>query len=1642
MSNQFSMKGSTKPLKGMTVSSNFGSFETLTATNLQLESINIAGLFEDGVFQNVVIKDSQIFNTVIGAEGPNVGYFSDLRTNQDVKFISNVFGSYVQWDPTTSVFNINDSTLRVNECSYLGNLEICENYIKATNLDGSINLFPDGNGTVYIWGPTYISTSSGSFYAEFVSGGSSLLTKDSISFYSSEGSSSLSTYDKQTFTTTNGDIEFVTNTTKNINVSNIFTTSGNTIVSTYNYHNVKPGDVITLSSAGGLSGMYTVGTLYTNQKFGLVPNTTTASAITTGTYSKIPNNNIILNTESFVKIPTDTELVFGTTTNAISGNTGSLLISSNGDTVFSVPTSKSILIPQTTRIQFSGTYNTNGSYTSNGNYINYDSSSMNIVTTNRLTATGPLTQIDSTNTRLYDPILTIADYSLTTSDGKDRGVEFRYYDTSSGSMKLGWFGYKVDSRRFTLIPDATNINETIYGDAGTLDVGDISTKNLSINSGGTLNTNCGSIINLRNITGCSGIINVNASNFLNITGGSRISLVSDGDIYIPNNIPITLGTSGTSVVEETSGNVRVTGSKNIRFLTQSNGSISVPVGTYMSFDGTSVGSQKIVSNTSGDLTITGNRNVYLTVTSGNFILFPKNNISATSSNIQFGNSSELLWGSTAGINILTNSSSGSFNQIASSNVNVSSSIGNIVLRTYTGDIGLFSTSGNVRVLPTTRLVFDISGTSNSIRYDSSNLVINGGITNSVDIKNASTINLGASGNVNVTTGTPVNFSGDLKRFIVTDSTSNFYISNTITSGSITFSSANTVINNGTSGILNMINNVANISTSTITITGTSGSIFNVNTENVSIQDPIVSLANYNLSQNDNKDRGLEYNYRLVTTGTLKSGWFGWKNTTSRFTYYSDMVNTGEIITGTIGSAEFDSIYLKNTIAFSNTGTLDMSCGTIANLRTIIGCSGVLNVIGTNSVNITSSNIMLESSGKVQIPYNIPLSFGSTSNSISSDSNGTMTITSLNGNGTIVFNSNVQINGTTSTVYSTVTNLQDPIFSLGGVTGPIINDFKDRGIEFKWNATAGASGSRTGFFGYKNNLGRFVFIQSGINIDEVYTGSYGDVQFGNGYFTNLDLANGTISNVNTVSGGRISIVSTGGTLNLSSGNILVPYDSRVAFGATTNSISANTNGNLTVTSTKDISLVTPTSGNGSVRILQNTPLFFGSDNSDYIIRNTSNNLQIVNTVGNIEMYPKTSSGNVLMPTYTYLAFGSTENSIVSNGQELLLNGYNGISINTTNFTISGNVNIIGTISAAVDKDFDINTYILPLGTSQVLNISRIDNYSTIGNVKITTTAPHYLVVGDDVTVKNTNSKPSIDGSYTITQVIDSTSFVVVYSGGITSSGLDNGTVKSNLTTYQGKDVGIQVNYWTTSGNVNLTSGTLGYKTGFFGFKNSTERWTYYKNATISNNIVTGDFSDIEVNKVFASRISGFILDGNITAGSNAIVGSNFQISGGGINGTPIGVNTAQTGRFTNLSNTVSANFSNVTLSSSLAYTFERYTLSSGVLPTRNPSTSFVVSLFSVSGVNYTSSSGTMPSNSANIADGTFKILVCSSMGIGCSHTIFFGANKLITPNPLNSSAQATRITFKRQGQSAQLVFDAQSNNSQGSWILLSNGVYVS
>jgi hypothetical protein len=1644
MSNQYGMKSSRKPLKGQVVTSNYGNFDTLIVSNLQLENINIAGLFQDGVFENVIIRDSQISNTVIGVDSPNVGNFTNLKSYQNVNFLSNIYDSYVNWDPDTSIFSINNGDLKVNGCSYLDNIEICRNDITAINLNGGINMYPNGVGSLNFYGPINMNSTFGSFNSKISDGGVLFNIKEDFIINSSKGSHLVSTFDKQSYTTINGDIELNTETLNAINISRINVTSSSMQIGTFTNHNLNVGDSIILSSTGSLDNTsYIVNNIFSDNSFSLNYTSSLLNDITKGSLTKVASNNIILNTKSFVKIPTDTRLSFGTTSNSISGDNGNLLIKSLGNTSFSV---SNIQIPQSTAIDF-----TSSPFITTGNKIVYDGTDMNFIAANKFIFSSNITQINSTNTRFYDPVLTIGDYTLGTNDLKDRGIEYRYL-SSSGSMKTGWFGYKVSSNKFTFIPDSTNVNETISGTPGELEIGNLNATNISINSGGSFNLNCGELINTNKITGCGNYLNVIALNSFNLSAGSII-LSATSNINIPNNIPINIGTNGSSIIEKSNGNINITSHQNIGIFTQSKGSIFIPIETKLSFDGSSIGSRSIYSNTFGNLYIDGSKSIYLNATSGNIII-PQNISGVTSSSLQFGNDSEVIYGNTTGIYIYSRNSinetslsninqnasgnlnqtiSGNVNETVNGNVNITSILGNISLQSNTGDINLFTTTGNTRLLQGSRIVFGISGTSNSIRADTiGNLVINGNTLNTIDIKNVDTINLNAASTIRISTGTTLYFSSDNSRYILSDIGSNLNINNNI--GDTYLSSINTIINN-VSGSLSVKNISTNISSGSFIVS--SNSVL-LNSQDVKIKDPILTLANYNLVANDNLDRGIEYNYFL---NSLKQGWFGRKNNTNLFTYYSDSINVNEIVSGTLGSAQFNNVYLQKGIFFSGSepGEIDMNCGTIANLNTILGCNG--------TVNVSTQNILLSGSSKVQIPYNTPLSFGTTNNSISADSNGSFIITAMGGSGTVVLNSNVQINGTTSNVYSTVTNIKDPILSIGGVTGPLLNDGKDRGIEFKWNNDNSITGSRTGFFGYKNSLERFVFIQNGINNDEVFNGSYGNVQFGNALLTNIDLQNGILSNTNTISS-KDSFplnINSNNSINLSSGNVNMLYNSLLNFGSSNNSISADTYGNLNINaSSGNVNFLLSTNGNSSINLPQNVPLNFGNKSSgNYIVQNTTGTFVINNSSGNINLQPNTSFGSINIPTNNYLNFGvnSTKNSLYSDGQQLIINGYSGININSTSFNISGNVNVTGTITAAVNTDFDLNRYILPLGTSQILNITSVENYSVSESnfIKITTSLPTNYTIGDSITVSNSNSVPSVDGVYSVSGILSPTSFFINYGTSITTTGGSVGTVKSNLMTPQGKDVGIQINYWNSS---SVTAGSAGYKTGFFGFKNNTNRWAFYNNATIANNIVSGSFSDIEVNKVFTSFMSGFRLEGPVSAGSNQISGNNFQILGGSINGTPIGANTAQTARFSTLSNTVSASLQNVTLTSSLAYTFERYTLSSSGLTTRNPSVAYVVSLFSVSGPSYTTSSGTMPSNTANIPDGTFKMLVCSSIGLGSSHTVYFGPNKLIAPNPLDSNAIPTRIVFKRQGQTAKLLFDAQGNGGLGTWILLTSGVYVS
>jgi len=475
-----------------------------------------------------------------------------------------------------------------------------------------------------------------------------------------------------------------------------------------------------------------------------------------------------------------------------------------------------------------------------------------------------------------------------------------------------------------------------------------------------------------------------------------------------------------------------------------------------------------------------------------------------------------------------------------------------------------------------------------------------------------------------------------------------------------------------------------------------GNLLSINTINTRFYDPILTISDFSLTENDNLDRGIEFRF-FNTNASLEqtAGWFGYKNELNAFTFLTNITNNDEIITGDYGdiyassfsgsnifvsamsvsnisssNAQFSGILSAGTIVgmtisasniYSNSGIylsgdLDLQCNNLLNANIISSCN--------DNITITSQNILLSAAEKITIPYNTYLTFGVSTSNIYSDTSGNL---NLNASNTVIIDGNLQVNGTTMNVYSTITNIQDPIISIGGVTGPVVNDARDRGIEFKW---ASNGTTKTGFFGYQHTSDRFIFIPDGINIYEVFYGSFGDVQFGNGYFTNLDLesGDGNITGVNNISS----------NLNLTINN-----------------------DNLILDSANDI------------RILNNVPIYYDNTDNVYTQLNTNGNFYISNTYGSIILESQT----INVPDTSPIVFGSTTEQIYSTNGSLSIEANNSIILDSENINISGNLNYSVeryTLSSSLqDKDPSLSTSVTFVSVDGV----SFNSYGTLGNTGI-------------------------------------------------------------------------------------------------------------------------------------------------------------------------------------------------------------------------------------------------------------------------------------------------------------------------------------
>jgi hypothetical protein len=102
-----------------------------------------------------------------------------------------------------------------------------------------------------------------------------------------------------------------------------------------------------------------------------------------------------------------------------------------------------------------------------------------VTITGNLTVSGTTTTVDSTTTVLEDPVMRLGVSGLGADAGKDRGIEFLYYD---GSERTGFFGWDNSEDSFVLITDATNTSEVFSGTAGAAIFGAVTGSSFTIGS--------------------------------------------------------------------------------------------------------------------------------------------------------------------------------------------------------------------------------------------------------------------------------------------------------------------------------------------------------------------------------------------------------------------------------------------------------------------------------------------------------------------------------------------------------------------------------------------------------------------------------------------------------------------------------------------------------------------------------------------------------------------------------------------------------------------------------------------------------------------------------------------------------------------------------------------------------------------------------------------------------------------------------------------------------------------------------------------------------------------------------------------------------------------------------------------------------
>ena len=183
-----------------------------------------------------------------------------------------------------------------------------------------------------------------------------------------------------------------------------------------------------------------------------------------------------------------------------------------------------------------------------------------------LTVDGTTTTVNSTVVTIQDPIMTLGgEDTLTTDDNKDRGIEFRYYDSQE---RFGFYGWDEDyadaniwsgTGGYRFLYNATNASEVYSGTDAPIIAGNL---RLTTNTGSTWKTPTTGTLVVTGGTGISENLNVGGTTHLN--GNVEI----DGTVDIDANFAVRNNTTDKFTVESATGNTVIEGTLDIQLETE------------------------------------------------------------------------------------------------------------------------------------------------------------------------------------------------------------------------------------------------------------------------------------------------------------------------------------------------------------------------------------------------------------------------------------------------------------------------------------------------------------------------------------------------------------------------------------------------------------------------------------------------------------------------------------------------------------------------------------------------------------------------------------------------------------------------------------------------------------------------------------------------------------------------------------------------------------------------------------------------------------------------------------------------------------------------------------------------------------------